>query len=105
MVSISLGEGRKEKANEIFSQNFAFLIVLSLLISGLLFWKLEELALFLGATKATLPYVTKYIGTIAPFAVVFIVSYSFEILLKADSSVMPEDRPFFMARTMVRPLK
>ena len=23
----------------------------------------------------------------------------------ADSSVMPEDRPFFMARTMVRPLK
>lgn len=84
VVSISLGEGRKEKANEIFSQNFAFLIVLSLLISGLLFWKLEELALFLGATKATLPYVTKYIGTIAPFAVVFIVSYSFEILLKAD---------------------
>ena len=64
VVSISLGEGRKEKANEIFSQNFAFLIVLSLLISGLLFWKLEELALFLGATKATLPYVTKYIGNI-----------------------------------------
>lgn len=84
VVSISLGANQHKRANQIFSQNFVFLIGLSVLITGLLFWKLQDVAIFLGATKATLPYVTTYIGTIAPFSLVFIVSYSFEILLKAD---------------------
>ncbi len=84
VVSISLGADRRRRANEIFSQNFVFLVILSILITVLVLWRLRDVAVFLGATKATLPYVMKYIQTLAPFAIAFIVSYSFEILLKAD---------------------
>lgn len=84
VVSISLGADKKRRANEIFTQNFVFLMLLSILISVLVLWRLEDVAMFLGATKATLPYIKEYIGTLAPFAMAFIVSYSFEILLKAD---------------------
>ncbi len=84
VVSISLGQGKHHRANEIFSQNFAFLIGLSALATAFLFGNLERVARFLGATDTTLPYVKEYIGTLAPFVVVFIASYSFEILLKAD---------------------
>lgn len=84
IVAISLGEGKKDRANELFSQNFVFLIILSILISVLVLLNLEQIGHFLGATKQTMPYMKTYIGTIAPFTAAFIVSYSFEILLKTD---------------------
>lgn len=60
------------------------LILLSLLITAAVLIWLDPFARFLGAKGEALPYVKEYIGTIAPFAVCFILSYSFEILLKTD---------------------
>lgn len=84
VVAIQLGAGKGEKANQAFTQNLVFLGVVSLLITALVLWNLESFAAFLGATDVTMEYVCQYIGTIAPFAIAFVFSYSFEMLIKTD---------------------
>lgn len=84
VVAILLGEKKEKRANEVFTQNIIMLIVLSIAITAAVLLNLEKFALFLGATESTLPYVREYIGTIAPFAICFILSYSFETLIKTD---------------------
>lgn len=76
--------GGKQKANEVFTQNVVLLCILSVLITILVMIFLDPFARFLGATDHILPYARTYIGTIAPFSVVYILSYSFETLIKTD---------------------
>lgn len=84
VIAILLGQGKGKEANRVFTQNIALLVILSIIISVVVLIFLEPLALFLGATKNTLPYVKEYIGTLAPMAFGFILSYSFETLIKTD---------------------
>lgn len=84
IVAILFGTKKTEKANEVFTQNIVVLSVLSVLITALVLFHLEAVCRFLGATRLTMPYVKEYIGTIAPFAICFILSYSFEILISTD---------------------
>ena len=84
IVAMLFGEKKIGEAKEVFSQNIVVLIILSLLITAAVLLNLESFCSFLGATKNTMPYVKEYIGTIAPFAVCFVLSYSFEILISTD---------------------
>ena len=84
IVAIFLGQGERQKANEVFTQNVVLLCILSVLITILVMIFLDPFARFLGATDHILPYARTYIGTIAPFSVVYILSYSFETLIKTD---------------------
>ena len=84
IVAIFLGQGEKQKANEVFTQKVVLLSILSELITILVMIFLDPFARFLGATDHILPYARTYIGTIAPFSVVYILSYSFETLIKTD---------------------
>ena len=84
IVAIFLGQWEKQKANEVFTQNVVLLCILSVLITILVMIFLDPFARFLGATDHILPYARTYIGTIAPFSVVYILSYSFETLIKTD---------------------
>ena len=84
IVAIFLGQGEKQKANEVFTQNVVLLCILSVLITILVMIFLDPFARFLGATDHILPYARTYIGTIAPFSVVYILSYSFETMIKTD---------------------
>lgn len=84
VVAIYLGQGEKEKADRAFAQNIAMLCGLSVGITVLVLAFLEPFARFLGATDNILPYAMDYIGTIAPFAIAYILSYSFETLIKTD---------------------
>lgn len=84
IVALLFGQKKIQEAKEVFSQNMAVLAVLSLLITGGVLAGLEGFGKFLGATDVTMPYVKEYISTIAPFAVCFILSYSFEILISTD---------------------
>ena len=84
IVAIFLGQGEKQKANEVFTQNVVLLCILSVLITILVMIFLDPFARFLGATDRILPYAKTYIGTIAPFSVAYILSYSFETLIKTD---------------------
>lgn len=84
IVAILLGQGNRKKANEVFTQNVVVLCVLSVMITTLVLTFLEPFARFLGATDNILPYAKEYIGTIAPFAIAYTLSYSFETLIKTD---------------------
>ncbi len=84
IVALLFGQKRIREAKEVFSQNMIVLAVLSLLITAGVLAGLEGLGRFLGATEVTMPYVKEYISTIAPFAICFILSYSFEILISTD---------------------
>lgn len=84
VVAIYLGQGEKEKADRAFTQNIVMLCGLSVVITVLVLTFLEPFARFLGATDNILPYAMDYIGTIAPFAIAYILSYSFETLIKTD---------------------
>lgn len=84
IVAIKLGQGRKQEANQLFTQNVVLSTIIAIIITALVLIFLEPFARFLGATDNILPYAKEYIGTIAPFACAYILSYSFETLIKTD---------------------
>ena len=84
IIAIYLGQGSRENANRLFSQNLAVLVVIGLVISALVLIFLEPFAMLLGAKDVTLEYTKDYLRGLAPFAVCFIVSYNMEILVKTD---------------------
>lgn len=84
IVALLFGEKKIQEAKEVFSQNMTVLVILSLILTVVTLLELEELCRFLGATENILPYAKEYIRTLAPFAVFFILSYSFEILVSTD---------------------
>lgn len=84
IVAILLGKGKNKEANKVFTQNIVILCILAVIITALIWMFLEPFARFLGATDNILPYAKEYIGTIAPFAIAYVLSYSFETLIKTD---------------------
>lgn len=84
VVAIMLGEKNGERANEVFTQNIVLLTIFSIIITIVMMTNLEHLASFLGATKLNKPYVIEYLGSVIPFTITFILSYSFEMLIKTD---------------------
>ncbi|MEG0292432.1 MAG: MATE family efflux transporter [Anaerovoracaceae bacterium] len=84
VIAMFIGEGKKEKANEMYTQNIVTIVIISVIISLLVVLFNDEIAIFLGATDSTIGYVKDYITTISIFAVFFIVSYTFEILIQTD---------------------
>ena len=71
MISFALGRKDKEEARQIFSQNLAAVCVVAAVLTVLLLFNLERVALFLGATEHTIGYVMEYIRYIAMFAIFF----------------------------------
>ncbi|MEO2189534.1 MATE family efflux transporter [[Clostridium] innocuum] len=84
IVAIFRGENNMKSANETFTRNTIFLTVCALIITLLALVFQNELALFLGASEVTLPYVHDYLGVLIWFTFFFIVSYSMEVLVKTD---------------------
>lgn len=84
IVALLFGEKKTKEAREVFSQSIIWLTLFSVLVTVLALTWLEPLCRFLGASEATGGYVREYIGTLAPFAVCFILSYTFEILISTD---------------------
>ena len=84
ILSIFLGQGKRERANSLFSQNVTLLTVTGVVITVLVLLFLEPVAKLLGAEGVTLPYTKDYLTGLAPFAVCFIISYNMEILIKTD---------------------
>ena len=88
ILSIYLGQGNREHANRLFSQNLVLLAIIGLTITALVLVFLEPFALLLGAEEETLGYTMSYLRGLAPFAICFIVSYNLEILVKTDGRPM-----------------
>lgn len=84
VVAIMLGENRAQKANEVFTQNIVLLSIFSIILTVIVMLNLKELAIFLGATEFNMVYVMEYLKYLVPFSGLFILSYSFETLIKTD---------------------
>lgn len=84
IIAMLFGQKETQRAKEVFSQNILVLSALSILLTVLVMANLESFCTFLGATESTMPFVKEYVGTLAPFALCFILSYTFEILISTD---------------------
>lgn len=79
-----MGEGKLEEARKVFTRNVIGMSILGIIIAIVVSLSLDPFCEMLGATDATREYLRTYVGTIAPFSIFFIASYTFEILLATD---------------------
>lgn len=84
LIATALGEGEKNRANVLFSQNLAVAggVGLALGLVTLLF--LTPVCRALGAAEDTLANTRAYLGTLACFAPFFVMEYNLEVLVKTD---------------------
>lgn len=84
IIAIYLGKKDLEKANEAFSLNLFTITALAIIITTTSILGLDYLTKILGATPDTIGYVKDYLFIISLFNIFFIVSYSLEVIVKAD---------------------
>lgn len=84
IISVCFGKNDRDGANRAYSQNLLTAGIVSLVLAAAALFNLDAIARFLGAQGDTLDYVKTYVGTIAAFSPCFMLSYYFEILIKAD---------------------
>lgn len=84
LITFYFGKNEKGKSNEIFTLNVIILSALGIVTSVVALLFLDKIAIFLGATEETFVYVKDYLRIIIFFSTFFIVSYSLEVLVKAD---------------------
>ncbi|MGN1166963.1 MAG: MATE family efflux transporter [Lachnospiraceae bacterium] len=84
VVAIKIGEKDTQSANEAFTQNIVLLAIVSAVITATVLMNLDAVADFLGATTLNKKYVVEYLRMLVPFSAAFILSYSFEMLIKTD---------------------
>ena len=85
VTAILLGGGERRRACEIFTQNVVVQIVLAFVIMAAVMPNLPQLARLLGAREQkTADYVIEYLKCILPCTPFFLLSYTFEVLLKTD---------------------
>lgn len=84
VVAIFLGQGRHREANQANTQNLVVTVIISFLIIAVVWLWLDPIVRFLGATENTIVYVKHYIISLLPFTWWFIISYTFETLVKTD---------------------
>lgn len=84
IAAIHLGQGNQQRASQVVTENLVLVMILSGIITAVVLTFPETIATFLGATDVTMEYVKKYITTVAPFSICFVVAYEFEMLVKTD---------------------
>lgn len=85
-LSISIGKGRLNSANSIFTFSVisSFISGAILSVFGMVF--LEQLSLFLGASQETLPLVKEYLSAILSFGIAFIVIQTLSVFVRNDNN-------------------
>lgn len=86
LISIRLGEGKKEEAEMVMGNALTLLVLVSLLLSagGLIF--LKPLLSFFGASETVLPYAAQYIGIILMGSVFAGIGFGANNFIRADGS-------------------
>ena len=84
VIAMYLGKKDLENANEAFSLNLFTITILAIIITVTSILGLDYLAKVLGATPDTIGYVKDYLFIVSLFNIFFIVSYSLEVIVKAD---------------------
>ena len=82
VCAIHIGRGEPEEANKTFTQNALVVGACALLLTLLVHLFPNAVVELLGATEGTRAYMISYLQTVSSFAVFFMVSYCFEVLVK-----------------------
>lgn len=82
VCAIHIGRGEPEEANKTFTQNAFVVGACALLLTLLVHLFPNAVVELLGATEGTRAYMISYLQTVSSFAVFFMVSYCFEVLVK-----------------------
>ena len=86
LCAFALGEGKQDRAERIFSQTAAVIVVLSVLITIAVAIFAEPLATLLGAGPQTMGYSAQYLHVVCLFSLCFILSYCLEVMVKVDGA-------------------
>ncbi len=81
LISKTIGEGKKEKANEYFSMLIALLIIVSIIFSVIGVILIRPISSLLGADEAMMEYCVTYGRTILIFLVAFVLQNCFQSFL------------------------
>lgn len=84
ICSILIGRGQLEKARKIATQNTIVVAIIAIILTILAQLFMDQLAYALGASADTKIYVIQYLRIISLFSICYMVSYCFEVLIKAD---------------------
>ena len=83
LVSISLGKGDKQEANNALSSVFLFLLGMSVVVSLVIFLSAGKIASFLGANEVLLPDAVGYIRALVPFFPLLCAMFFGDYIIKA----------------------
>lgn len=85
IIGVLMGRKQLQTACEVFTQNIVTLFIVAAVIVAVVLPNLRTCGKLLGAPdEQTLDYVVEYLTWIVPFSLSYLLSYSFEILLKTD---------------------
>ncbi|MFM1541540.1 MATE family efflux transporter [Helcococcus ovis] len=84
IVSFSLGKNDKKRANQYFTQTILIAGIVGLIIALISFFNIDLIADFLGKNDDIKKYVIDYAKIIAIFSPFIILTYVFELLVKAE---------------------
>lgn len=83
LVSISLGRGDKQEANNALRSVFVFLLGMSVVVSLVIFLSAGKIASFLGANEVLLPDAVHYIRALVPFFPLLCAMFFSDYIIKA----------------------
>lgn len=83
LVSISLGRGDKQEANDALRSVFVFLLGMSVVVSLVIFLSAGKIASFLGANEVLLPDAVHYIRALVPFFPLLCAIFFGDYIIKA----------------------
>ncbi len=85
-ISICRGRGEEGLADQVFTIAMGTLVMVGIALSLIGVFFLEEIALLFGATQRIAPMVVEYLRPIAPVCVVFMLSSTLSIIVRADGN-------------------
>lgn len=86
LYSISLGEGNKQRAHQLFALAFTTMLMVVITIIGLLAFNLKEISYIFGASDVTFPYVQQYLHVILLFGVFYTIENLLSIFIRNDGN-------------------
>ncbi|NTV90734.1 MAG: MATE family efflux transporter, partial [Clostridiales bacterium] len=86
LISMFRGEGNLKRANEIFSQCIALMIIFPLVVGMFCTIFVRPIARLLGATDLLLPDVTGFLGIYMAFCVCFVMSFGLNTFVRNDGN-------------------
>ncbi|MGE5422136.1 MAG: MATE family efflux transporter [Ignavibacteriales bacterium] len=86
LVSIRLGQGKREQAEVILGNAFTMLLIISVVVTGVLLYYLDPLLALFGASPAILPYGRQFISIVLMGSVFQYIGFGLSTVMRAEGN-------------------